>query len=360
MPKGNRHNLYKRGEVWWARVTVAGKEYRSSLRTRDERIAERRAAEWKERLIAQSHFGENRPRWEEAFVAWSAHIVTHVAPKTAQRYAVSLGQIESHLRGLFLDQIDKRLVSDIVKARRAAGAATATIRRDLSALSNVMTWAQDEYDLEGNAALDRLRKMRERRDPIVLPAAADIERVITRAPGALAHLIRAAWLTGCRQDELVALERRRVDWGRSQMTVIGKGNKLRVVPLSPAALSCLRSVPVHLTSSWLFHHDGEPYRNVASRFAELVRSCQKTAQSFRRFRFHDLRHAFAVDYLKSGGSIYRLQAILGHRSVKTTEIYLAYLTPEEAERSKLGVQNTAQLERFDGSSVVNIAGKSIA
>ena len=55
-----------------------------------------------------------------------------------------------------------------------------------------------------------------------------------------------------------------------------------------------------------------------------------------RFRFHDLRHLFAVRYLQSGGSIYILQGIMGHGSVKTTEIYLAYLTPDQQQSAKLG------------------------
>lgn len=55
-----------------------------------------------------------------------------------------------------------------------------------------------------------------------------------------------------------------------------------------------------------------------------------------RFRFHDLRHLFAVRYLQNGGSIYALQGIMGHTSVKTTEIYLAYLTPDQQLKSKMG------------------------
>lgn len=336
MPKSKRPNLYKRGTTWWARCTVAGVEHRHSLRTSNEGLAARRAAEWRERLIASAHFGENRPTWEEAFVAWSKHIATHVGAKTGQRYAVSLRQIEPFVAGLYIDQIDKKLVSDIVAGRRAQSATTATIRRDLTALSSVLTFCEDEYDIEGNAAKARLARLREKREPIVLPVAADVERVIARAPGALAVLIRTAWLTGCRQDELVTAERRNVDWQRGQLTIVGKGRKLRAVPLTQAALDTLRTVPAHLHSPLLFHHGGEPYRNVASRFRELVLSAQKAAQGFRAFRFHDLRHLFAVEYLKAGGSIYALQQILGHSSVKVTEMYLAYLTPAEAERTKLG------------------------
>jgi integrase/recombinase XerD len=45
--------------------------------------------------------------------------------------------------------------------------------------------------------------------------------------------------------------------------------------------------------------------------------------------------------------IYTLSKHLGHTSVKTTEIYLAFLTPDEAERAKSGTaQKTAQSRRF--------------
>lgn len=48
-----------------------------------------------------------------------------------------------------------------------------------------------------------------------------------------------------------------------------------------------------------------------------------------KFRFHDLRHLHAVNWLKDGRSIYDLQRRLGHSSIKTTEEYCRFLTPEE-------------------------------
>jgi hypothetical protein len=54
------------------------------------------------------------------------------------------------------------------------------------------------------------------------------------------------------------------------------------------------------------------------------------------FTFHHLRHFHAVQWLKSGRSIYVLQQRLGHTSVKTTEMYLAFLTPEEKQIAMFG------------------------
>jgi integrase/recombinase XerD len=83
------------------------------------------------------------------------------------------------------------------------------------------------------------------------------------------------------------------------------------------------------------------YRNVASNFADYTKRAEARAAKggtpYRRFRFHDLRHLFAVDYLRSGhGGVYDLQRVLGHTSIKTTEVYLDYLTPDEAKRALVG------------------------
>lgn len=342
---------YWRGSVLWGRVTVAGVEHRWSLRTGDAKLALARLEAERARLQAEAHFGERRITYEAAFAAWAEHARHHVAPSTAKRYAVSLGRLAPWLRGRTIDAIDRDLVATIVRERREAGVTTATIRRDLTALSSVLAFAEDEDWREGNPALERMRRLRERRDPIVLPDPADIARVIERAPGMLAAMIHAAALTGCRQEELAGAERRRLDFARRQLTIVGKRDKLRTIALSAQAFALLAGLPAALGSQALFWHgDGARYANVASRFAAIVDSVQISAQRegvpFRPFRFHDLRHYYAVSYLKSGGSLYDLQAILGHSSIKTTEIYLAHLTPEEARIAKQGsAQKSAHMQR---------------
>jgi len=351
-------NTYKRGNTWWARFQVNGKEFRGSLSTSHGPTARKRARDWRDREIGAARFGEDRKTWQEAFTAWSSHIVTQVGPATAQRYAVSLAQLEAILTPLYIDEIDKVTVSTIVSQRRSVGTSTATIRRDLTALSSVIEFAIDEGwrgDDESNPAERRMKKLKERRDPIVLPLAEDIAYVVSRAPGNLARLIEAARDTGCRQDELVKAERRLLDRDRRQLTIRRKGNQIRTISLSEPAWAVLNAIPAHLTGKWLFWHgNGEPYRNVSARFNELVKAAQKAAQvegrQFRPMTFHHLRHFYAVWFLKNGGNIYALQQHLNHKSITTTEIYLAFLTLEEAARAKAGPsQIPAQLERLGGA-----------
>lgn len=344
-------NTEWRGDTLHGRIRIKGKLRRWSLRTGDVDIARARVTEDIARLKASAFYGDHRVLYRDIAASWAErHILHEVGEQTALRYAVSLRQIEPFLLELFLDEIDKEKIEEIVVARRAAGVSTATIRRDLTALSSVLAFA----DIADNPALARLKRLKERRNPIVLPEPAHIERVIRRAPGRLAALAAVAWRTGCRLDELVSAERGKLDHGRRQLTVRGKGNKVRVIDLDfGGAYEIIRALPVRLGCKWLFWHgDGQPYRNLSSRFAALTRGIMVQAEAeakaaghaepdFRVFRFHDLRHRHAVDWLKGGQSIYDLQQRLGHKSIKTTEIYLAFLTAEEARAVKFGTVSAA-------------------
>ena len=347
-PKG----CYWRGEILWGRFEVSGTEVRRSLHTDDEKIAEGRLKTLKQEETAARRFGDRRVTWADAVVGWSTAIGGHAKPNTVKRYAVSLRQMEPYLIGLFVDEINKAVVNDIVRRRRTSGTTNATIRRDLVALSSVLSFCEDEDWIADNPALSKMKRIKERRDPIVLPEARDIEAVIERAPGTFGALIRTAWLTGCRQDELRKLERQHLDFGRGQITIyLTKTGRARVIEMKEAR-PVLAKVPTALRSKVVFWHTaGEPYLNIASNFRRLVAAARKSAQrdkrEFRPFRFHDLRHRFAVDWLKNGGGIYDLSQHLGHTSVKTTEIYLAYLTAEEKVAAMKGsAQNPAHEQRF--------------
>jgi integrase/recombinase XerD len=189
--------------------------------------------------------------------------------------------------------------------------------------------------------------------PIVLPSEADIAAVVALAPGNFARLIRFAQYTGMREEECASLEAGQIDRRRKAVTLTRtKTDRPRTVTLDDRALETLpvasAGTVVPLRAKWVFWHGGgERYLNVASRFAAIRARAEAAAKEagkpFRRFRFHDLRHWFAVDYLRRGGSIYDLQKELGHASIKTTEIYLAHLTPDEQRSAKGPAQNPARV-----------------
>lgn len=338
-------NLYKRGSTWWGRITAAGSEYRRSLRTSDRSEAKKRLEAWRKEITAAVYFGDNRMTWKAAVVRYTAEVMpTQVKDSTGKRYRCSFKQIDSHLGDLYVDQIDRKRLIDLINSRRIEGATNSTINRDLTAISQVLGMCVDWGVAERNVTrdLERRRVSREKRDPIVLPDLQDIDRVIEACPQMLGHMARGALLTGMRQEEIASLIKRQLNLKAANLQLFKtKTSRARSVPLSPKAVDLFNSIPVHLKSPFVFWHgNGDRYKNVSSRFAEIVKGvrkkCEEAKIEFNDFRFHDLRHRFAVDYLRSSGSIYDLQQILGHASIKTTEIYLAYLTPQEAQNARRG------------------------
>ena len=332
-------NLFRRGNVWWARAQVAGRDVKRSLRTTDRAEARKRLKAWLEELSHIRFFGEARPTYKDAVVRWAEeYLPAAVKPSTAQRYLVSVKQLDPHFADLYVDQITRRKIGVFISARRKEGATNATIRRDLTALSRILSCCVAWGWRDDNPARDYDRSIiRERRDPIRPPTDEEINAAIAEAPAMVGRIALFAWQTGVRQGEAVTLTHDQVNLKRGEIQLLKtKTNRPRVIPLTdplvaPAA-GTIAGTPRHISSPYVFWHgDGLPYLRLANQF-KLI-----TKRAGVQFRFHDLRHRFAIDYLQaSGGNIYRLKEILGHTSVSTTEIYLRFLGPEAGTKAGTG------------------------
>jgi integrase/recombinase XerD len=311
-------------------------------------------------------------QWRAAVVAWhEAAVANKLRPATLRRYLTSIGQVRAQLEPLDVQEIDSATIRKLVTLRRRAGAGNATIRRDLTALSQVLAHAIAEGWRQDNPALAFDRKgIKERRDPICLPLPHEVAAVIAECPSRFGDLVAFAHETGMRQEEIAALEHDRID--RSRMVAMiyrAKARRPRAVPLTPAALALIDRQPRYLKGPWVFWHlatdgDGKQvaarFSNIASNFGRYRRkAAQKAAQrgdAFTGFRFHDLRHDFAVSYLRDGrGTIYDLQQVLGHSTIKTTEGYLEYLSPDE---SAAAVSGLARFPAQEQRSAANESGSS--
>jgi integrase len=333
-------NLYKRNGVWWGRFQVAGTDHRRSLRTRDRAEAKERLEKLRRDLSHLAYYGENRMTYKAAVTQWAAEYLPSLKPATAARYKVSARQLDPHLSSLYIDQIDRKTISRYIRARKEQSATNATIRRDLTALSRIMSCCVAWGYRDDNPAQQFDRSIiRERRDPVRYVQDDEVSRLVKACPPGLARMVRLLEQTGMREEEAASLEWSQVNLARAEILLTKtKTNTPRVVPLSEAAVGTISGTPRSLSSPYVFWHGaGSRYRNVSSRLAAI-----KAKQEL-RFRIHDLRHKFAIDWLRQHRDIYRLSKILGHSSVKTTEIYLAFIDEGSA-------QKPAHVQRSEGSS----------
>ena len=341
-------NLFKRGDIWWARAQVAGRDIKRSLRTASRVEAKRRLGEWLAEVERVRGGGEARHTFREAVLKWAEEVLPNaVKPAVAKRYLTSIRAMDPFFSPLRLDQVDGKQVARFVSTRQRAGVSNATIRRDLTALSSLFKSAKAWTWAESNPAADYDRDViRERRDPIQPPSDEDVEEMISRCQPVFGRLVRFLAQTGMRQQEAAGLKWSQVDTERGELTIYkSKTDRPRVIKLSAEALGTLAGTPRHIESPYVFWHgDGKRFKNPASHFSKL---CSGRGSGGKRrdlgFRCHDLRHKFAIDWLRKGGQIYALSRHLGHTSVKTTEIYLGYVSddvhgvpeqkPEQVQRS---------------------------
>jgi integrase/recombinase XerD len=154
----------------------------------------------------------------------------------------------------------------------------------------------------------------------------------------LACLIEVLYATGLRVSELVALPVSAAERNARMLTVRGKGNKERLVPLNEAAKTAMREYLALLShagrdqkAKWLFPSFGEAGHLTRQHFARELKTLAAAA-GLRAAQVspHVLRHAFASHLLHNGADLRVVQTLLGHADISTTQIYTHVL----AERLK--------------------------
>lgn len=354
MPKG----IYKRNGIFWARFKVKGIEYRESLRTRSEKVAEKRIKAVRQAIEERVFYGgAEEVSWKAAVVSWNDKGASAIGIKasTFDRYVTSVGQLDPFLGDKMLHEIDNKLLKKIVADRQRQGVLNATIRRDMTAVSSVLAHAVDMEWIEENAArtIDRSR-FKERKAKIILPRPDSLALVLADESRFM-DMARLSRECGMREEEVASLTHDVIDRSRRTATLEHtKGNRVREVTLTEEALAIIDKQPRHIKHRYVFWHgNGERFTAVPeqwrNKIAAVARKAAQQEVDFVPFRFHDLRHLFAVTYLRNRqGTLYDLQQELGHASIATTERYLDHLTPEEKIWAKHGVaQNAAQVQRSE-------------
>lgn len=193
----------------------------------------------------------------------------------------------------------------------------------------VTTLAPEKIDLPKSSTRAVAFLSQEQVDRLV--SATDTSTVIGLRDRAI---LETLFSTGLRVSELAKLNRDQVNLGQREFGVVGKGSKPRVVFLSDAALHWIRlyldSRPDGFKPLFIRYSrgvdmakDGERMR-LTPRSIELVvakyaKACG-IAQTVKTTP-HTLRHSFATDLLSAGADIRSVQEMLGHESIRTTQVY---------------------------------------
>ena len=136
-------------------------------------------------------------------------------------------------------------------------------------------------------------------------------------------IIEMLYATGVRVSELVNIKINDIDFNNRRIIVCGKGNKERIVYYGEYAMKVLNDYlrgRENINNQYLFlNNRGEKLTDRGVRY--IIDNIMKNLSVKTHVTPHVLRHTFATDMLNNGCDIKVVQELLGHSSLKTTEVY---------------------------------------
>ena len=324
MPRLPR-NLVKRGETYYLRVRIRGKNVRRALGT-DRCEAKQRAGRMLEDLRKKGAPDVGCETVRSFSAKWLSEYIRNKRNEKGQTLAAQ--RMRDHvlptIGNVELAQVTS---SDLHRLRGVLAGkhrSPQTVRHVLSDVRCLFGYAVEcgvvRYPPSVRPVLPRIPE----RAPQRL-SDADVDAILAATPEKYGLVIRLALLTGLRWGELHTLQWRHVAWQPDPHLILEgtKSGRVRRVPLVPEAAALLQRERARTSSVFVVPHRGKnPCSFVAAISRRIV---QKEAMAGRaitfKWHFHQTRHTFACRWLDSGRSKEALQVVLGHSSIQMTERY---------------------------------------
>ncbi|MEM8839731.1 MAG: site-specific tyrosine recombinase XerD [Pseudomonadota bacterium] len=267
------------------------------------------------------------------------------AQNTLESYARDLSAYSAHLsyKGKTLDNAETADIRSYLSGLFDEGLAASTLARHLSAIRQIhkFLYAEGFRTDDPSGPVESPKKTRPlpkvmSEDDVdrLIEAAAEraVRKVASKAETLrskrLYTMIEVLYATGMRVSELVSLPAASLGSESRFLSVTGKGNKERLVPLSDAARLAMIDFKEAVTayhgvaSKWLFPSSGKSGHFTRQAFARDLKDLAiSVGLDANAVSPHVLRHAFASHLLNNGADLKSVQQLLGHADISTTQIY---------------------------------------
>jgi len=255
----------------------------------------------------------------------------NVSPATVEWYRQSLTWLRN-------PEPDEAALKDFVMRMRGAGLKPSSCNCRIRAVNSYLHWA--------GAQLKVPRLKEEQR---ILPtfSPADIQKIVAWrprgfCPSRLHVLILTLADTGCRISEGLALRWADVDMDNLLLKLAGKGGRDRQVPFSFELRRHLYRWRQLNRWDLVFPTQQGRYLGRRNVLRGVKGICKRLGIVAPERTLHSLRHSFALNYLRRGGSVLHLQKCLGHSSLEMVRRYAALLTSDlQSVHEKVSLLNRA-------------------
>lgn len=269
----------------------------------------------------------------------------NASQRTVRAYEDALATIREHVAGKPWPKCTADDFRDYLFRLMRANAARSYIRLQFSALRSFYKFLRARKNLAQDPSGEIQLPKLEKKLPIVLtksqidellaaPMKVELKR---QAPTWMRErdvaMLELFYSSGLRLSELTALDVGHVDLYTESVRVFGKGKKERVSPIGAPALDAIQryraAAKVH--SGALFINKSRKRISPRSVWLTLRRYLRHTSIPV-TISPHKLRHSFATHLLDRGADLRSVQALLGHASLSTTQIY-THVTVERLKKA---------------------------
>ncbi|NMC33260.1 MAG: tyrosine recombinase XerC [Veillonellaceae bacterium] len=279
--------------------------------------------------------------WQTQLTQYLEYIqgTKNVSPHTVNNYRRDIEQFLEFLRRLSAGDFMFKAV-DVFLARRYLASLVSrdysrkTVARHIAALRSFFRYLCRVQLIDSNPFVGIRTPKLERRLPqfLDMPEMEDLLKlppptVLGRRDSALLELLYGA---GVRVSELVGLSLRNLDLSEQYILVFGKGSKERIIPIGRMAVKAISSYlqesrpslqrkHAEATDALFLNHNGTPLSDRSVR--RILDKYVTSLAVHKRVTPHTLRHSFATHLLDNGADLRSVQELLGHVSLKTTQVY---------------------------------------
>lgn len=318
-----RVSIRKRGRYWYARYRPyrGAKQIQECLEVSTKEQASRKAMELNRLLDKGPEALEERKQasgttFEQLADEFDANY-RNWSETTRQGNIGLVRTLRDEFGGLPLVAVTSRLLRGYLSKRLDAGdMSKGTHNRYLAYLRRLFALAVEYGYLEDNPA-EKIKYIRE--DKLPPKALTDEQLVALDAvlPEAYRPLLRFAVDTGLRRSELFGLRWDDVDWAQRQLIVRhSKAGEFRVVPFTQAVGKILEERRATLAAESVQDVRVWPFVDI-----KKALSIAGQAAGIGHVHLHQFRHTYATRLLDKGVPLDRIQTLLGHKSIVTTQRY---------------------------------------
>lgn len=262
-------------------------------------------------------------------------LVKRYSSHTVKAYRTDLKLFESYLKDIYSISIDKAnhamIRSWLVKELNKGNSAR-TVNRKITTLKSFYKYLFKEQKIKQNPT-SRISYSKTSKKLPQFVGLSDMNELLDKLKfeenfsGFRDKLIiEVFYSTGIRLSELINIKSKDVDCLKSQIKVLGKRNKERIIPLtkelqkSIEGYMILRNKQKVIDRSYLFLTDSGKKLNPSMVYRK-VNKILNNVTTLDKKSPHVLRHTFATHMLNNGADLNVIKELLGHASLSATEVY---------------------------------------